>query len=83
MAEPMSAEIIPFPAAPSATPFYIPAVPPPAGDTLSAALDSLSDALTEQHYAIQRWRVAMADLATSMRTLSNALPQHMERTSTR
>ena len=69
-----SAEIIPFPAAPAATPFYIPADPPPAGDRLSTALDSLSAALTEQRLAVQRWRAAMAELAASMRSLSLVLP---------
>jgi len=79
MANPTSAEIIPFPATRLSTPFYGPAAPLPASERLGTALDSLSAALTEQHCAIQRWRTAMADLAASMRALSGALqpqPQH-------
>ena len=38
-------------------------------DRLNAALASLSAALADQKEATQRWKVAIEDLATKMRTL--------------
>ncbi len=67
-----SAVIIPFPAPRLSTPFYGPADALPTADRLSTALDSLTIALGEQHRAMQRWREALAELATSMNSLSSA-----------
>jgi uncharacterized coiled-coil protein SlyX len=73
MADRASADIIPFPMSRLSAPHGSPAATVASEDRLSAALKALSLALAEQQEAVQRWRDALAELATSMRTLSGDL----------
>ena len=70
MSEPISAEIILFPARHKISPPSLPLAPT---ERLSNALTALSAALAEQQRAIQRWREAMTDLANCMRALGGDL----------
>jgi hypothetical protein len=45
--------------------------PQPSTERLSQSLQSLSTALADQRDALQRWRVALADLSDKMRAISS------------
>ena len=68
MAEPVSAQIIPFPRAPS---------PADGGEKqpqrLSTAMTSLAQAMADQQEAVAAWRRAVRELAAQMNTMSETL----------
>ena len=86
MTDQLTATIIPFPirsrvaSAPAGpAPARLPATPPhvranalaSSSQRLSQALANLSSALADQKDATQRWKSAIEDLATKMRTISD------------
>ena len=70
MAEPVSAQIIPFPRlAPPADPEAGARAP----QRLSVALTSLAQAMSDQQEAVAVWRRAVRELAAQMNTMSETL----------